>query len=395
MAAHPTIRLKAREGRRVLAGAPWIFSNEIEMAARTKALAPGTLVNVVRSDGRDLGTGYFNPKSLIAVRLLDPVPDAEIGDAFFASHFARALARRAALFGEHYYRLVHAEGDGLPGLTVDRFGEVCVVQVTTAGMEALIEPMLGALDEVVAPKQVILRNDTPSRTLEGLETYVRAARGEMPERISVRENGVTYFADAASGQKTGWYYDHRDNRAFMASLAKGRSFLDCYSYTGGFAILAARHGAGTVTAIDSSAPGLALAKEAAALNDVAGRMHFIKAEIFEELERLSAAGKTFDVLIADPPPFVKSRKDVEAGARAYRKLARLAASVTAANGYLLLASCSHNMPHDRFLQECAIGIARAGRKAVLIRDAGAGPDHPVHPMLPETAYLKTLVYALD
>ncbi|HEY4113387.1 MAG TPA: class I SAM-dependent rRNA methyltransferase [Rhizomicrobium sp.] len=395
MAAHPTIRIKGREGRRALAGAPWIFSNEIQMEARTKALAPGTLVNVVRNDGRDLGTGYFNPKSLIAVRLLDRVPDAEIGDAFFASHFARALARRAALFDEHYYRLVHAEGDGLPGLTVDRFGDVCVVQVTTAGMEGVIEPMLAALDEVIAPKQVILRNDTPSRTLEGLDLYVRAARGEMPERVAVRENDATYFADPASGQKTGWYYDQRDNRAFIATLANGRTALDCYCYTGGFALLAAQHGASAVTAIDSSAPALALAREAAAANDVAQRMHLTKADVFDELERLSKAGKTFDVVIADPPPFVKSRKDLEAGARAYRKLARLAASVTAANGYLLLASCSHNMPHDRFTQECAIGIARAGRHASLIRDAGAGPDHPVHPMLPETAYLKTLVYALD
>src|ERR1051326_1711655 len=163
MPSHPIIRLKPREGRRALAGAPWIFSNEIVMDARTKALAPGTLVNAQASDGRALGTGYFNPKSLIAVRLLDSVPDAEIGDAFFASHFARALSRRAALYPEHHYRLVHAEGDGLPGLAIDRFDDVCVAQVTTAGMDALTDAMLDALDEVVSPKQVILRNDAPSR----------------------------------------------------------------------------------------------------------------------------------------------------------------------------------------------------------------------------------------
>ena len=394
MAAHPIIRLKSREGRRALAGAPWIFSNEIVMDARTKALAPGTLVNVVPERGEPLGTGYFNPKSLIAVRLLDTVPDAEIGDAFFASHFARALARRASFFGQHFYRLVHAEGDGLPGLTIDRFGDVCVVQVTTAGMEALLEPMLEALDEVVAPTQVILRNDTPSRALEGLEQYVRAALGELPSRIAVEENGVRTFADPASGQKTGWYYDQRDNRAFMAQLAAGRSVLDCYCYTGAFALLAAKAGASEVVGIDSSAPALALAEDSAKANGVAQRCKFVKAEVFEELERLARAGETFDIVIADPPPFVKSRKDLEAGARAYRKLARLAASVTAANGYLLLASCSHNMPRDRFEQECAIGIGRAGRRASLIYAAGAGPDHPIHPMLPETAYLKTLVYAL-
>ncbi|HEX3651944.1 MAG TPA: class I SAM-dependent rRNA methyltransferase [Rhizomicrobium sp.] len=395
MPSHPAIRLKPREGRRALAGGPWIFSNEIVMDAAAKSLAPGSLVNAQMADRRPLGTGYFNPKSLIAVRLLDSAPDAEIGDAFFASHFARALARRAALFEEHYYRLVHAEGDGLPGLTIDRFGDTCVAQVTTAGMEALTEAMLGALDEVIAPKHVVLRNDAPLRALEGLEQYVRTARGELPSRIAVVENGVRYFADPDSGQKTGWYFDQRDNRAFMAKLANGRTVLDCHCYTGGFAILAAKSGATEIVGIDSSAPALALAGDAANANGVAGKCKFVKADVFEELERLARLGQTFDVVIADPPPFVKARKDLEAGARAYRKVARLAASVTAANGYLLLASCSHNMPRDRFEQECAIGIARAGRRGALIRDAGAGPDHPVHPMLPETAYLKALVYALD
>jgi 23S rRNA (cytosine1962-C5)-methyltransferase len=395
MPSHPIIRLKPHEGRRALAGAPWIFSNEIVMSAAVKSLRSGSLVNAQTSDGRELGTGYFNPKSLIAVRLLDSIQDAEIGDAFFASHFARALTRRATLFGEHYYRLVHAEGDGLPGLTIDRFDHICVVQVTTAGMETLTEPMLEALDEVIAPKEIILRNDAPSRALEGLEQCVRTVRGETPTRMPVMENGVHYCADPGSGQKTGWYFDQRCNRAFMAKLAGSRSIIDCYCHTGGFAILAAKAGAAEVTGIDSSARALALADEAAAANGVAGKCKFVKADVLEELERLARANETFDIVIADPPPFVKARKDLEAGARAYRKLARLAASVTAVNGYLLLASCSHNMPRDRFEQECAIGIARAGRRGALIRDAGAGPDHPIHPMLPETAYLKALVYALN
>lgn len=395
MSSHPIIRLKPREGRRALAGAPWIFSNEIVMDAPTKALGPAALVNVQTNDRRALGTGYFNPKSLIAVRILDSVPDAEIGDAFFASHFARALGRRATLYPEHFYRLVHAEGDGLPGLTVDRFDETCVVQVTTAGMEALIEPMMEALVEVVTPKYVVLRNDTPSRTLEGLQQYVRASRGELPSRIGLTENGVRYFANPVSGQKTGWYFDQRENRAFVAQFAGERTVLDCHCHTGGFALLAAKSGAKEVVGIDSAAPALALAEEAAAANGVASLCKFVKTDVFEELERLASVGAAFDVVIADPPPFVKARKDLEAGARAYRKLARLAASVTSPNGYLLLASCSHNMPRARFDVECAIGIARAGRRASLIRDAGAGPDHPVHPMLPETAYLKTLVYALD
>jgi len=394
MTIRPIIRLKPREGRRARAGAPWIFSNEIAMDAAAKSLAPGALVNVAGDDGREFGTGYFNPKSLIAIRLLERVRDAEIDKAYFAARLARALDRRTAICPNRFYRLVHAEGDGLAGLTIDRFGDICVVQITTAGMEALIEPMLAALDAVVAPAHVLLRNDTPARALEGLDSYVRAARGEMPVRIAVEENGVRYFADLAGGQKTGWYYDQRDNRAFMASLAKDRMILDAYTYTGGFALAATRAGAKEATGLDSSAPALALAEEAVAANALKA-VTFVKADVFEELERLSGAGERFDIVIADPPPFVKSRKDLEPGAKAYRKLARLAASVTAPGGFLFLASCSYNMPAERFAEECALGLGRAGRAASLIRQAGAGPDHPVHPMLPESAYLKALVYALD
>jgi 23S rRNA (cytosine1962-C5)-methyltransferase len=386
-----TIRLKAKEGRRLRAGAPWAFANEIVLDQAARALPAGALVNVEGDDGKKFGTGYFNIKSLIALRLLDPAPDAEIGKVFFVGRLSRALLRREAFYDKPFYRLVHAEGDGLPGLTIDRFDDVCVLQITTAGMEALIEPLLAALDEIVSPSVVVLRNDTPSRALEGLDSYVRAAKGEMPSRIAVEENGVRYFADLKAGQKTGWYYDQRGNRAFMAQIARGRSVLDAYCYAGGFALAAAKAGAAETIGLDSSAPALALAEDAAQANGVSAK--FVKADVFEELERLSA--EKFDIVIADPPPFVKSKKDLEPGAKAYRKLARLAANVTAPGGFLLLASCSHNIPADRFASECAIGIARAGRSASLIRQAGAGPDHPIHPMLPETAYLKTLVYALD
>ena len=392
MASHKTIKLKPKEGRRARAGAPWIFSNEVQMDAPAKALSPGSIVNVEFDDGQPLGTGYFNSKSLIAVRLLEPKLDTVIGTGFFVRRIERALKLREALYDAPFYRLIHAEGDGVPGLTLDRFGDTVTVQTNTAGMEALIEPLLTALEKTFAPKTVILRNDAPTRALEGLEEYVRAAKGETG-RIAVEENGVRYFADLASGQKTGWYYDQRDNRAFMAGLAKGKSVLDAYSYTGGFGLAAAKAGAKEVICLDSSAPALLLAEESAAANGVS--IKAVKADVFEELERLAAAKETFDIVIADPPPFVRARKDLEPGAKAYRKLARLAASVTAPGGFLLLASCSHNIPMERFAAECAAGLGRAERRASLIRQAGAGADHPVHPMLPETAYLKALVYALD
>ena len=392
MTSHKTIKLKPKEGRRARAGAPWIFSNEIQMDATAKAMAPGSVVNIAFDDGQPLGTGYFNPKSLIGLRLLDKAADTVIGTGFFVRRLERALKLREAVYAKPFYRLVHAEGDGLPGLTLDRFGDNVVAQIGTAGMEALTEPLLKAIDKVLEPANVILRNDAPSRALEGLGEEVRAAKGEAG-RIAVEENGVRYFADLGAGQKTGWYYDQRDNRAFMAALAKGKTVLDAYSYTGGFGIAAAKAGAAETICLDSSAPALALAEESAAANGA--RVKCLKADVFEEMERLASAKETFDIVIADPPPFVRAKKDLEPGAKAYRKLARLAAEVTAPNGFLLLASCSHNIPMERFASECAAGIARTGRRAALIRQAGAGPDHPVHPMLPETAYLKALVYALD
>jgi 23S rRNA (cytosine1962-C5)-methyltransferase len=392
MSKRPIITVKPKEGRKARAGAPWIFSNEIVMDAAAKALPPGALVTVKGDDGQDFGTGYFNAKSLIAVRLLAREGGQAVDAAFFIARLRRALALRQSLFAKPFYRLAHAEGDGLPGLTIDRFDDTLVVQITTAGMEALLTPLKMALENLLAPACIILRNDAPVRSLEGLELYVRAEKGEMG-RIAVEENGVRYFADLGQGQKTGWYYDQRDNRAFIAGLAKGGSVLDAYCYTGGFGILAARAGASETVCLDSSAPALSLAEASAAANQVSIRA--VKADVFEEMERLAGAKETFGIVVADPPPFVKSKKDLEPGAKAYRKLARLAASVTQANGFLLLASCSHNMPAERFAAECAAGIMRGGRQATLIRSAGAGPDHPVHPLLPESAYLKSLVYALD
>jgi 23S rRNA (cytosine1962-C5)-methyltransferase len=381
-----------RGDKRARAGSPWIFSNEIRMDEAAKAITAGAIVNVRGSDGQSFGTGYFNPRSLIAVRLLADDCDVAIDADFFAARLGRALALRDSLYARPFYRLCHAEGDGLPGLVIDRFDDTLSVQIGTAGMQRQESAILAALDSLLAPRTVVLKGDAPSRALEGLAPDVRVAKG-AGARIQVEENGARYLADLAEGQKTGWYYDQRDNRAFIANLAKGKSVLDAYSYTGGFGILAARAGAQEVVCLDSSAPALALAEESARANDV--KVQAVRADVFEELERLAAAGERFDIVLADPPPFVKSRKDLEAGARAYRKLARMAALVTAPRGLLMLASCSHNIAPERFAMECGSGVARTGRRAALIRQAGAGPDHPVHPLLPESAYLKALVYSLD
>jgi 23S rRNA (cytosine1962-C5)-methyltransferase len=392
MSKRPTVTIKPREGRRARAGAPWIFSNEIAMEGATKALAPGAVVDVKFDDGQDFGSGFFNPKSLIGVRLFARATGVAADENFFVARLKRALALRERLYARPFYRLVHAEGDGLPGLVIDRFGDVLVVQISIAGIEAKLPLLIAALNKIVKPETIILRNDTPSRALEGLEIYVRTEQGAA-SRIAVEENGARYFVDPGQGQKTGWYYDQRDNRAFVAALAKDRTVLDAYSYTGSFGILAAKAGAKEVICLDSSEPALKLAEESAAANQVSVRA--VQADVFEEMTRLGTQKERFDMVLADPPPFVKARKDLEPGAKAYRKLARLAAEITAPGGLLLMSSCSHNIPLDRFGAECAAGILKSGRNASLIHVAGAGSDHPMHPLLPETAYLKALVYALD
>jgi 23S rRNA (cytosine1962-C5)-methyltransferase len=389
----PVIRVRPREDRRIRNGVPWVFSNEIVMDAAAKSLAPGTLVELLSAEGARLACGYFNSRSLISVRLLGP-SETEIDEDFFAARFTRANRLRECFYSSPFFRMVNAEGDGLPGLIIDRFGEICVVQITTAGMENLLTPIIAALDRAVSPSAILLRADSPARALEGLELYSRCAKGEVPGKIALEENGARYFADPVQGQKSGWYYDQRENRSFMARLSAPR-VLDAYCYTGGFGVLAALMGAATVIGLDSSEPALALAAEAAAENDVARKCRFVRCDIWEELERMNADRQHFNAVICDPPPFARSRKDLEPAARAYRKLARMAAGLVEPGGFLFLASCSHAVSTERFSQECAAGIARTGRTAALIRSAGAGPDHPVHPMLPESAYLKTLVYSLN
>ena len=269
---------KGRSWARI--GSPWIFSNEIRMDDAAKSIAPGAIVNVRGEDGRAFGTGYFNPRSLIAVRLLAEDCDAAIDEGFFVDRLVRAASLRDRLYARPFYRLLHAEGDGTPGLVVDRFGDTLTVQIGTAGMERQRDAILAALDRALQPATVILRADAPSRALEGLDSYVRTAKGEG-HRIAVEENGARYIADLRDGQKTGWYYDQRDNRAFIAALAKGKTVLDAYSYTGGFGILAAKAGAKEVVCLDSSQGALALAEESARANGVTVKT--LKADVFEEL----------------------------------------------------------------------------------------------------------------
>jgi 23S rRNA (cytosine1962-C5)-methyltransferase len=381
--------------RRAEAGHPWIFSNEIAMDTAAKGLAPGTLVTLWRSDERPLGVAMFNPHTLLAARLLDRDAARPIGKRFFVRHLERALRLRERLYRAPYCRLVHAEADGLPGLVIDRFGAVLVVQANAAGIDRLMPPILDALHQVLMPAAIVLRNDSPARTLEGLPAETRVAAGHIDGPVPLQENGAVYEADVLAGQKTGWFFDQRDNRAFIAGLAGGARVLDLYCYSGGFAISAACGNAAAVLGIDRSEPALALAEAAARRSGVAERCTFRRGEVFAEAATMAAAGERFDIVIADPPPFARSKRDVGAALRGYRKLARLAAQLTAPGGFLFLASCSHNVEAADFAEVVRRGLADAGRGARILRTSGASPDHPVHPALPETAYLKALTLALD
>jgi 23S rRNA (cytosine1962-C5)-methyltransferase len=391
----PVVRLLPGRDKRARLGHPWIYSNEVAMDAATKALPPGTVVDVVGGDGRGIATAFFNSKSLIAARVLARETGTAIDAGFLAAHLCRALALRAALFGTPFYRLIHAEGDGLPGLIVDRFGDVIVAQMNSAGMDRLAPALVDALTATLKPRAIVARNDSPVRELEGLAKESTLLAGTLEGPVEVAENGVRYLADPMGGQKTGWFFDQRDNRAFMASLARGRTVLDLYTYAGGFALQCAAREAAHVTAVDRSEASLSLAARAAELNGLSDRISFIRAEAFGEMERLAERRERFGIVIADPPPFVRSKSDLAAGAKGYRKMARLAAALVEPGGFLFAASCSHNIDAARFHEEIARGVQAADRAGRVIRSAGAAPDHPVHPELPESAYLKALVFQLD
>ena len=394
-ATRPSITLLAGRHRRAEAVHPWIYSNEVVMDTAAKALAPGSLVKLQRADSSPLGVAIFNPHSLLAARLLDRDAARPIGRRFFVRRIGRALKMRERLFDEPFYRLVHAEADGLPGLVIDRFGAVLVVQSNAAGMARLEPVVLEALGELMSPEAIVLRNDSPARALEGLPSETRLAGGTLDGPVAFHENGALFRADLLAGQKTGWFFDQRDNRRFIAGLARGARVLDLYCYTGGFAVQTARAAAAAVLGIDRSEPALALATAAAELNGVSGTCSFRRGEAFAEAGGLAAKDERFDIVIADPPAFAKSRKEVPAALRGYRKLARLAASVTAGGGILFIASCSFHVGGAEFAEAVRRGLADAGRAGRILRVAGADADHPIHPALPETAYLKTLTLAVE
>jgi len=380
--------LKSKEEQRILGGHLWVFSNEV---SRVDAeVENGSVMDVVASKGQFLGQAYYNRHTLIAARLLSRRREA-IDAAFFAARLGRAKAWRESLGLTGSCRVVYSEGDLLPGLVVDRYENYLVVQSLTLGMEKLRAPLMAALSEVLAPSGILLRNDSPFRALENLPSETVAVQGDVPERVTIEEAGARFLVDLRGGQKTGFYFDQRETRALARSLARNRRVLDCFSYTGGFAVNCALGGAVSVLAIDNSAAALQILQENARLNDVAGLVTARRGNCFDELREMEQRKERFDLIILDPPAFVKSKSHLKAGLIGYREINATAMKLLAPDGILLTCSCSQNLSGEEF-QNVLRQASRGARKHFrLVRTLTQSSDHPILQAMPETQYLKCAV----
>ena len=393
---HPAIYLRKNEDKRLRKGHLWIFSNEIDtQRSPLDQFAPGDLVNVIGADGKALGSAYINPQTLICARLLSRKTDLKCGIKFFESRLTSALALREKLFKRPFYRLVFGESDGLPGLVIDRFGAVLSVQITTAGIEQHKEALIAALVELLSPEAIILKNDNSQRQLEGLTLDNEIVYGQAPEPLIIEENNVRFKVNILEGQKTGWFYDHRDSRARCAELSKDRTVLDLFSYTGAWGIPAALAGATEVTCVDASESALELASDNARLNGVDASMQFIRSDVFEFLKQARSENRRYEVIVLDPPALIKRKKDFKQGFEAYRRLNHLALQILEPNGILVSASCSHHLSRDNLHEILRSSARHIDRHLVFFASGGQGPDHPLHPSIPETEYLKTFFCAVS
>jgi len=381
--------LKKDEDRRLRAGHCWVYSNEID-TTRTplRDLEPGVPVAVVSHRGQWLGWGYANPHSLICARLVSRDREHPLDRSLLVHRLNIALGLRERLYPQPCYRLVYGEADGLPGLVVDRYHDVIVVQITTAGMERQREAIVEGLQKVLKPAAIVLRNDTGARAAEGLTQYVEVVAGELPDAVTVTEGGLTFGVSVTEGQKTGWFFDQAANRDRLGKYVPGKRVLDVFSYVGAWGIRAAAAGAAAVTCVDSSERALAGVTENAERNGVADRVTTLRDDAFTALKTLKNAGERYDIVVLDPPAFIKRRKDTREGQLAYRRLADAALTLLDRDGILVTASCSFHMTGADLLRVTQQAARANDRSLQLLEQGHQGPDHPVHPAIPETAYLQ-------
>ncbi|WP_447588323.1 class I SAM-dependent rRNA methyltransferase [Aquipseudomonas campi] len=387
----PSLRLKANADRRLRAGHLWVYSNEIDVAATPLAgFAAGDQAILEAAGGKPLGVVTLSPNNLICARLISRDTKHQLDKSLLVHRINVALSLRERLFDKPFYRLVYGDSDLLPGLVVDRFGDILVVQLASPAMERNKDAVLEALVQVLKPTGVLWKNDSSARDAEGLERYVDTAFGVVPEWVALEENGVKFEAPVFAGQKTGWFYDHRMNRARLAPYAKGKRVLDLFSYIGGWGVQAAAFGASEVFCVDASSFALDGVERNAALNGVAEKVTCVEGDAFEALKELKAAEERFDVVIVDPPAFIKRKKDLKNGEAAYRRLNEQAMRLLGKDGILVSASCSMHLPEDD-LQNILLSTARHLDRNIQLLERGAqGPDHPVHPAIAETRYIKSL-----
>jgi len=374
----------------VRAGHLWIFSNEI--ANLDQPFVPGEIVEIITYGGTFVGRGYINPKSLITVRLL--TRDREpVDEHFFAKRISRSLRLRQQLYpGEQAYRVVFGEADGVPGLVIDKYADVYVLQVSTLGMNIRLNEVVGALPLAgVEPRALVLRADTPMAELEGFSSENRVLSGELSGPVRFEQDGLLFDADVLEGQKTGFYLDQRENRRAARDLLKGLRVLDCFCYTGAWSLYAAKAGATHVLGIDSSSPAIEMGGQNARLNSLSSACTFETADVFTKLEYLAEAKEHYDCVILDPPALVKSRRHIKQGKAAYEKINHLAMKVLSPDGLLISCSCSFHISPDEFLQILSHAARRAHRSAVLFELRGQSRDHPVLVSMAETAYLKCAI----
>ncbi|HEY9051689.1 MAG TPA: class I SAM-dependent rRNA methyltransferase [Gammaproteobacteria bacterium] len=388
---YPVLKLNKNEERRIRAGHLWVFSNEVNVQETPfDQFEPGSLVDVQASNGKSMGIAYINPASLICARLLSRDPNHPPNQSLLVHRIKVALSLRERFFDKPYYRLVYGESDFLPGLVVDRFGDVLVVQITTLGMEIFKQEIIAALDKVIKPQVVVLRNDSSAREREGLGSYIETVQGELPEKVLIEDMGVKYDVPILQGQKTGWYYDQRMNRQALTGLVKGMRVLDVFSYIGAWGIKAAVEGANEVMCIDASEQALDSVHHNAELNGVADKVATLQGDAFDALKELREAKEKFDLVIVDPPAFIKRKKDFKNGREAYFRLNQMAIQVLGKDGILVSGSCSHHLPRQE-LQNIILQASRhLDRNAQILVQGYQGPDHPVHPAIPETEYLKAI-----
>lgn len=396
MSCYPVVRLKPKaDARAIRHGAVWVYDSDLVLDRRTRALAAGSVAVLEDSARQPLGVIALNTQSRIVCRMLDRDPQAVIDKAWLAKRIERALDLRKQLFDAPFYRLIHAEADGLPGVVVDRFDDTLVVQPNAAWADVLLPELAEALREVCGVANVLKNASGRARALDGLDDHNAVLAGQAPEGVvMVPMNGAHYAAELTGGQKTGLFFDQRGNHGFAARLARGKRVLDVFSHVGGFSLAALAGGASSALAVDASGRALELARLGAAHSGVEQRFSTRQGDGFEVLQALADEGERFDVVICDPPAFAPAKQALQAGLRAYERIARLGAALVLEGGYLGLCSCSHAADLNRFRTACARGIGRAGRSASLLHTGFAGPDHPMLPHLPESGYLKALFYRL-